>query len=78
MVMIDFFRLFVIRCSRKVHNTHSFSCVLVVANRFFPSSKKCSSCGQIKPDLTLKDSVYTCDCGLNISRDLNGARGIYL
>ncbi len=31
------------------------NCVLIVANRFFPSSKMCSSCGQIKQDLTLKD-----------------------
>lgn len=49
------------------------NCVLVVANRFFPSSKKCSSCGQIKQNLTLKDRVYTCDCGLTINRDLNAA-----
>jgi putative transposase len=49
------------------------NCVVVVANRFFPSSKTCSSCGQIKQDLTLKDRVYACDCGLIIDRDLNAA-----
>lgn len=49
------------------------NCVLVIANRFFPSSKMCSSCGQIKQNLTLKDRVYTCDCGLTINRDLNAA-----
>jgi putative transposase len=49
------------------------NCVVVVANRFFPSSKTCSNCGQIKQDLTLKDRVYTCDCGLVIDRDLNAA-----
>jgi putative transposase len=49
------------------------NCVVVIANRFFPSSKMCSSCGQIKQDLTLKDRVYNCDCGLSIDRDLNAA-----
>jgi len=49
------------------------NCVLIVANRFFPSNKLCSSCGQIKQDLTLKDRVYTCDCGLTLNRDLNAA-----
>jgi len=49
------------------------NCVVVITNRFFPSSKMCSSCGQIKQDLTLKDRVYNCDCGLTINRDLNAA-----
>jgi len=49
------------------------NCTLVIANRFFPSSKTCSSCGQIKQDLTLKDRIYSCDCGLTIDRDLNAA-----
>ncbi|WP_318616054.1 transposase [Sporosarcina sp. YIM B06819] len=42
-------------------------------DRFFPSSKKCSSCDEIKKDLKLKDRVYTCTCGLRINRDLNAA-----
>jgi putative transposase len=46
----------------------------VVADRWFASSKTCSSCGQIKPDLTLKDRTYTCGtCGLVRDRDLNAA-----
>ena len=49
------------------------NCIVVIANRFFPSSKTCSSCGQIKQDLTLKDRIYSCDCGLTIDRDLNAA-----
>ena len=44
---------------------------LVVADRFYPSSKSCSQCGKIKKDLKLKDRVYKCSCGLNIDRDLN-------
>jgi len=46
---------------------------VIVADRFFPSSKLCSKCGSIKEDLTLSDRNYTCDCGLSIDRDLNAA-----
>ena len=46
---------------------------LVIADRFYPSSKKCSCCGSIKKDLKLKDRVYKCLCGLVIDRDLNAS-----
>lgn len=42
-------------------------------DRFFPSSKKCSACDEIKKDLKLKDRLYICSCGLRIDRDLNAA-----
>jgi putative transposase len=45
----------------------------IQVSRFFPSSKICSSCGQIKTDLKLSDRKYVCDCGLEIDRDLNAA-----
>ena len=47
-------------------------------DRFFPSSKLCSDCGIIKSkdELKLKDRVYSCDCGLEIDRDLNAAKNI--
>ncbi|WP_243024668.1 transposase, partial [Clostridium perfringens] len=41
--------------------------------RFYPSSKTCSQCGEIKKDLKLKDRVYNCSCGLSIDRDLNAS-----
>jgi putative transposase len=31
----------------------------------------CSGCGKIKADLTLKDRIYKCECGLVIDRDFN-------
>ncbi len=46
---------------------------LVIADRFYPSSKTCSQCGEIKKDLKLKDRVYKCGCGLSIDRDLNAS-----
>ena len=32
----------------------------VLADRFYPSSKTCSNCGNIKKDLKLKDHIYKC------------------
>lgn len=46
---------------------------LVIVDRYFPSSKCCSNCGTIKKDLSLKDRVFSCECGLKINRDLNAA-----
>ncbi|HFK1459225.1 TPA: RNA-guided endonuclease InsQ/TnpB family protein [Bacillus cereus] len=43
------------------------------ADRFYPSSKMCSCCGQKKSDLKLSDRVYTCECGNVIDRDSNAS-----
>ena len=45
----------------------------IKADRFFPSSKMCSSCGSIKKDLKLSDRIYKCKCGLVIDRDKNAS-----
>ena len=43
-------------------------------DRFYPSSKTCSGCGNIKSDLKLSHRSYVCEnCGLVIDRDLNAA-----
>jgi putative transposase len=42
---------------------------LIIADRFFPSSKLCSCCGSIKKDLKLSDRIYKCECGNIIDRD---------
>ena len=46
---------------------------LIVADRFFPSSKTCSCCGNVKKDLKLSDRVYKCECGNIIDRDYNAS-----
>ena len=46
---------------------------LRIVDRFYPSSKTCSNCGEIKKDLKLSDRIYKCDCGLTIDRDLNAS-----
>ena len=42
---------------------------VIIADRFFPSSKLCSCCGEAKKDLKLSDRIYRCDCGNVIDRD---------
>ena len=46
---------------------------LRIVDRFYPSSKTCSSCGKVKKDLKLSDRIYKCDCGFTIDRDLNAS-----
>lgn len=47
---------------------------LVVADRFYPSSKTCSQCGSIKKDLKPKDRTYRCShCGAVIDRSYNAS-----
>ena len=47
---------------------------LVLADRWFPSSKTCSNCGGVKENLSLHEREYACEvCGFLIDRDLNAA-----
>jgi putative transposase len=51
-----------------------YGSTLIVAGRFFPSSKTCSSCGVIKDVLKLSDRVFDCTaCGVSLDRDENAA-----
>ncbi len=59
------------------YKTKWYGSELVVIDRYFPSSKKCSCCGNIKKDLKLSQRIYNCEsCGLSIDRDLNAAINI--
>ena len=54
-----------------------YGAAVVVADRWFPSSKTCSCCGSVKIELALSQRMFKCDdCGLEISRDLNAARNL--
>jgi putative transposase len=47
---------------------------VLVAGRWFASSKTCSACGSVKTALTLAERVFACEaCGLTLDRDLNAA-----
>ena len=52
---------------------------MVDVPRFFPSSKTCSCCGNIKSDLKLSDRTYKCDgCGIELDRDYNASLNLKL
>ncbi|QBI54075.1 IS607 family element RNA-guided endonuclease TnpB [Streptomonospora litoralis] len=47
---------------------------LVVADRWFPSSKTCNDCGAVKAKLRLSERTFTCEaCGMVADRDANAA-----
>lgn len=47
---------------------------VVKADRFFPSTKRCSSCGLVKDAMPLGERTFRCDeCGLVMDRDLNAS-----
>ena len=48
-----------------------------LVDRFYPSSRLCSTCGSYKPDLKLSQRVYhCCNCGVSIDRDFNASINI--
>jgi putative transposase len=48
---------------------------VIKIDRFTPTTKLCSNCGK-RHNLTLRDRVLACDCGLTIDRDHNAAMNI--
>ena len=62
-MMAEVIRQLTYKCSRTI-----------TVNRYFPSSKTCSNCGNIKDDLTLSNRTYYChSCGYIGDRDMNAA-----
>jgi putative transposase len=50
-----------------------YGTMIVLADRWYPSSKLCSVCGQKNGTLTLAERVWTCSCGTRHDRDINAA-----
>lgn len=49
----------------------------IKADRFYPSTKRCSNCGNVKEEVSLRTRIYHCDkCGLTIDRDFNAAENL--
>ena len=46
---------------------------IVVADKWYPSSKTCNVCGKKIDELTLNIREWTCPCGANHNRDVNAA-----
>lgn len=56
------------------YKTTWYGSKLVVADRFFPSTKTCSGCGKVADEISLSQRIFVCgSCGLSIDRDLNAA-----
>ncbi|MBT2417941.1 transposase [Streptomyces sp. ISL-22] len=50
---------------------------VVAADRFFPSSKLCSACGALQPEMPLNVRTWTCgNCGTTHDRDVNAAKNL--
>ena len=66
----EFRRILTYKCERN-------GTELIIADRWYPSSKMCSCCGNIKHNLKLSDRVYKCEfCGLVMDRDENAAKNL--
>lgn len=53
-----------------------YGTTIIVADRFFPSTKLCRMCGQLNA-MPLSQRTYKCDCGHAEDRDINAARNLY-
>lgn len=62
--------------TKLVNKCHQNSIELRIVNRWFPSSKICNCCGNVKNDLKLSDRVYRCSCGYVEDRDFNASLNI--
>ncbi|MGF7534986.1 transposase [Bacillus mexicanus] len=49
---------------------------LIKIDKWFPSSKKCSKCGEVKENLPLSERLFECGCGNIMDRDHNAAINI--
>jgi Putative transposase DNA-binding domain len=59
------------------YKSRLYGSTIVVADRWFPSSKICSCCGVVKDTLDLNERTFRCgDCGFECDRDLNAARNL--
>jgi putative transposase len=67
------FNSFIIKLITKAHDNNI---EIRKVDRWFPSSKTCHNCGQVKSDLKLSDRIYVCDCGYIEDRDLNAAMNL--
>jgi putative transposase len=56
------------------YKAKKFGCEIIIADRFYPSSKTCSHCGHKKDSLSLSQRIYHCEnCNFEMDRDLNAA-----
>ena len=59
--------------TKLTNKCHQNNIELRIVDRWFPSSKICNCCGNIKKDLKLSDRTYICICGYRADRDYNAS-----
>ena len=59
--------------TKLTNKCHQNNIELRIVDRWFPSSKICNCCGNIKKDLKLSDRTYICTCGYIADRDYNAS-----
>ena len=58
-------------------NERNVDITVLYADAFYPSSKTCSHCGNVKEALSLSERTYNCEqCGYVEDRDLNAAKNL--
>ena len=56
-----------------IDRVRRYQTIVVIADKYYPSTKRCNICGNIK-EMKINDRIYKCDCcGLVIDRDYNSA-----
>ena len=59
--------------TKLTNKCHQNNIELRIVDRWFPSSKICNCCGNIKKNLKLSDRTYICTCGYIADRDYNAS-----
>lgn len=59
--------------TKLTNKCHQNNIELRIVDRWFPSSKICNCCGNVKKDLKLSDRIYICTCGYVADRDYNAS-----
>lgn len=62
--------------TKLINKCHRNNIELRIVDRWFPSSKICNCCGNVKKDLRLSDRTYICTCGYVADRDYNASRNL--
>jgi putative transposase len=59
------------------YKSRLYGAKIVLADRFYPSSKTCSCCGYVKAELAISQRSFRCEsCGYEADRDANAARNL--
>ncbi|HCI78149.1 MAG TPA: transposase [Ktedonobacter sp.] len=67
---------FEVKC-QLLYKSEQYGGYLQLVDRWYPSSKTCSNCGYVKPELSLSEREFVCDaCGLTLDRDFNASKNI--